>query len=203
MTAPTVQNILTVRTFLFGSGGSEDDLTMLQRSLSEHGIVDSCRRELGELTQDGREAADEAVASVTGALLDVDLGDLLIYGWRMHQRLVNAAKETLRSPGRQEVVQLGSHQVTSTHNPTVELLVDGVRVHTFRFQVTVVFDIELAAAIVQNGQLVSLRAGDGSVTATVTAQMPGGDVELFRQRRRINLHLIVHLGRGIPLTARS
>jgi hypothetical protein len=195
-----MQNDLTVRTFLLGSG-PEDDLTVLRRSLSEHGIVSSCRREFGELTQDGREAADEAVASITAGLLDFDLGDLLIYGWRIHRRLVNAAKETLRSPGRQEVVQLGSHQVTSTHNPTVDLLIDGVRVHTLRFQVTVVFDIALAAAIVQDGRLVSLKAGDGSVTATLTTQMPGGDVELVRQQRRINLHLIGRLGRGIPLAS--
>src|SRR5262245_34876083 len=195
MTSPTMQNDLTVRTFLF-SNGPEDDLTALRRSLSEHGIVSSCHRELRELTQDGREAADEAVASITAGLLDFDLGDLLIYGWRIHGRLVDAGKETLASPGRQVVVQLGSHQVTSTHNPTIDVLIDGVRVHTFRFQVTAVFDIDLAAAIVQDGRLISLKAGDGSVTATLTTQMPGGDVELIREQRKINLHLIVDLGDG-------
>lgn len=200
MTSPTIQDDLTVRTFLLGSG-PEDDLTTLRRSISEHGIVRNCCRELSELTQDGRDAADEAVASVTAGLLDFDVGNLLIYGWRSHKRLVNAARETLRSPGRQEVVQLGSHQVTSTHNPTVELLIDGVRVHTFRFRVTVVFDIDLATAIIQNGRLASLKAGDSSVTATLTAQTPGGDVVLARQQRKIDLHLIVHLGSGIPLAS--
>src|SRR5216684_1581366 len=67
-------------------------------------------------------------------------------------------------PGRQDVVQLGMHRITSAHNPTVELLVDGVKVHTFRFQFTVIFDIDVAALVIRDGLLTALKAGDGAVT---------------------------------------
>ena len=198
MTSATTQTGLTVRTFLLG-GGSADNTAKIRQLLSEHQVVSRCGGNLTKLTQQGREAADEQLASVTAGLLDLDLGDLLIYGWRTHERLVRAARQTRQMPGRREVVQLGTHRISSTHNPTIDLLIDGVKVHTFRFQLTVIFDIEVAAVIIQDGRLTALKAGDGAVTCTLTLEMPGGDVELVNLQRNINLHLIINIGHGIPL----
>jgi hypothetical protein len=198
MTPATTQTGLTVRTFLLGSG-PEDDTTRIRQLLSGNDVVGRCGKDLTRLTQQGREAVEEQLASVTAGLLDRDLGDLLIYGWRTRERLVQAARETRRTPGRQDVVQLGTHRITSTYNPTVELLVDNVRVHTFRFRLTVIFDINVAALIIRDGLLTALKAGDGTVTGTFTLEMPGGDVDLAKQQQKINLHLIVNIGYGIPL----
>lgn len=198
MTSATTQTGLTVRTFLLGSG-PEDDTAKIQQLLSEHDVVSKCGGDLARLTQQGREAAEEQLASITAELLDLDLGDLLIYEWRMGERLAQAARQTRLTPRRRELVQLGSHRITLAGNPTVELLVDGVRVHTFRFQLTVIFDIEVADLIVQNGLLTALKAGDGAVNGTLTLEMPGGDVELVKQQQMIDLHLIINIGHGIPL----
>jgi hypothetical protein len=198
MTSATTQTGLTVRTFLFGSG-PEDDTTKIRQLLSENDVVSKCGGDLARLTQQGRDAAEEQLASVTAGLLDLDLGDLLIYGWRTRERLIAAARQTRQIPGRQEVVQLGTHRITSAYHPTIELLVDGVKVHTFRFQLTVIFDIDVAALIVRDGLLTGLKAGDGVVTGTLTLDMPGGDIDLVHQQRKINLHLIVNVGPGLPL----
>jgi hypothetical protein len=198
MTSATTQAGLTVRTFLLGSG-PEDDTAKIRQLLSEKDVVSRCGGDLSRLTQQGREAAEEQLASVTAGLLDMDLGDLLIYGWRTRERLVTAARQTRQAPGRDEVVQLGAHRITSAYNPTIELLIDGVKVHTFRFQLTVIFDIEVAALIVRDGLLMALKAGDGAVTGTLTLELPGEDVELVKHQRKINLHLIINTGHGIPL----
>jgi hypothetical protein len=198
MTTATTQTGLTVRSFLLG-GSSEDDVAVLRHQLSERGIVSQCGGELARLVPDARQAADDTLASVTAGLLDIDLGDVLIYGWRTHDRLVNAAKQTVHVPGRQEVVQLGSHQVTWTKHPTIDLLVDGVRVHTFRFELTIVFKVDVASGIVREGKLAALKAGDSSVAGALVLKMPGGDIQLLRQERDIDLHFIIHLGSGIPL----
>ena len=124
---------------------------------------------------------------------------MLIYAWRIQERLADAARETLRAPGRKEIVQLATHQVTSTYNPAVDLMVDGVRVHTFHFQLDLVLTIDVAAVIVQNGRLVAVKAGDGSVSGTLTLKMPGGDATLLHQEQQIDLHLIIRVGNGIPL----
>jgi hypothetical protein len=196
MTPATTQTGLTVRTFLLGSG-PEDDTTRIRQLLSENDVMGRCGKDLTRLTQQGREAAEEQLASVTAGLLDRDLGDLLIYSWRTRERLVQAALETRQIPGRQDVVQLGTHRITSTYNPAVELLVDNVRVHTFRFHLTVIFDIDEAVLVIRDGLLAALKAGDGTVTGTLTLEMPGGDVDLAKQQQKINLHLIVNI--GIPL----
>jgi hypothetical protein len=117
---------LTARTFLFGNG-SDHEAIALRRSFAEHGVTGAHAREFNNLNHAAREAAGDALSSATASLLDVDLGALAVAGWRIHHRLVNAAKDTLRVPGREEVVQLGTHQITSTHRPTIDLLVDGFR----------------------------------------------------------------------------
>jgi hypothetical protein len=198
MTSATTQTGLTVRTFLLGSG-AEDDTTKIQQLLSEHDVVSRCGGDLTRLTRRGSEAAEEQLASVTAGLLDLDLGDLLIYGWRTRERLVKAAQQTRQIPGRREIVQLGTHRITSAHNPTIELLIDGVDVHTFRFHLTVIFDIEVAALIIRDGLLTALKAGDSVVTCTLTLEMPGGDVELLNRQRKIDLQLVINIGHGIPL----
>jgi hypothetical protein len=198
MTSATTQAGLTVRTFLLGSG-PEDDTTRIRQLLSENDVVSRCGGDLTRLTQPGREAAEEQLASVTADLLNLDLGDLLIYSWRTRDRLVRAAWQTRQIPGRHEVVQLGTQRITWSYNPTVELLVDGVKVHTFRFQLTVIFDIDVAALIIQDGLLTAMKAGDGTVTGTLALEMPGGDLELATRQRKINLHLIINIGHGIPL----
>jgi len=198
MTLATTQTGLSIRTFLLGSG-PEDDTTRIQHVLSENDVVGRCGRDLTRLTRQGRQAAEEQLASVTAGLLDLDLGDVLIYAWRTGERLVKAARETRQTPGREDVVQLGTHRITSAYNPAVELLVDGVKVHTFRFQLTVIFDIDVAALLIRDGRLAALKAGDGAVTCTLALEMPGGDIELINQQREIDLHLIINIGHGIPL----
>jgi hypothetical protein len=198
MTSDATQTGLTVRTFLLGSG-PEDDTAKIRQLLSNNDVVSRCGGDLTRLTQQGREAAEEQLASVTAGLLDLDLGDLLIYGWRTRERLIKAARETRQIPGRLDVVQLGTYRFTSAYNPTIELLVDGVKVHTFRFQLTVIFDIDVVALIIRDGLITGLKAGDGAVTGTLTLEMPGGDIDLVNQQRKINLHLIVNVDHGIAL----
>src|SRR5215471_9916438 len=110
MTSVTTQTGLSVRTLL--GSGPEGDTTGLQQVLSENDVVRRCGGNLMRLTQQGREAAEEQLASVTAGLLDLDLGDLLIYGWRTRERLVKAAEQTRQIPGRREVVQLGTHRIS-------------------------------------------------------------------------------------------
>lgn len=62
-----------------------------------------------------------------------------------------------------------------------------------------IFDVDVAALVIRDGLLMALKAGDGAVTCTLALEMPGGDVELVNQQRKIDLHLIINIGRGIPL----
>ena len=200
MTSGTIQAGLTAQNLLLGD---EPGPAALRQALSAHNVLDAAGGKLSRLTADGREAANDALASATESLLDLDIGDVLIYAWRTQKRLADAARETQRAPGRMEVVQLASHQVTSTYSPAVDLMVDDVRVHTFHFQLDLVLTIGVAAVTVQNGRLVSVKAGDGSAAGTLTLKMPGGDAVLLHRERKFDLHLTIRVGNGIPLPTRG
>lgn len=198
MTTTSPQPNLSAQAVVFGSG-TQYDLRPLRQALSEHGVVGQCGGELARLTREGREAADDALASATAGLLEVDIGDVLIRCWSTNDRMVRAAEETARTPRRQEVVQLVSYQVAWTNYPTIDLLVDGVRVHTFRFKLSISFEIQVAAAVIQEGKLVAFKAGDTTVVIALALEIPGGDLEFIRKEQQINLNLIIHLGSGKSL----
>ncbi len=82
-------------------------------------------------------------------------------------------------------------------------MVDDVRVHTFHFQLDLVLTIDVAAVTVQNGRLVAVKAGDGSASGTLTLKMPGEDTILLHRERKIDLHLTIRVGNGIPLPSRE
>jgi len=193
----TAQASLTARTFLLG-GGPGDDSAKIRHLMSQHDLFGAVGG-LSRLTRQGREAAEEGLASATADLLDIDLGDVAVYGWRTHQSLLEAARRTVQTPDGQEVVQLGSHRISTIRHPTIEILVDGVKVHTFRFELSVTFDIEVAALIVRGGRLTGLRAGDCTVACTLALQLPRGDVELVSEQQKLDAHVVVRFGHGMSL----
>jgi hypothetical protein len=187
---------VSARVFLLGDAGA-DTVEVLTRSLSEHGVTQSVIQGLRGLSGSALEAVNHEVATVADGLLNLDLGDALMSGWRKYTELTKAAERTLATPGSEEVVILATHRVVSTHHPSVELLIDGIKVHTFVFELKVVFDLNGVTAVLRRGHLVSLRGGECLVTATLTLE--GTPLELSR-KGRINLPLLVQLHRPIPLT---
>jgi len=187
---------VSARVFLLGDAGA-DTVEVLTHSLSEHGVTQSAIQGLRSLSGSALEAVNHEVATVADRLLNLDLGDVLMSGWRKYTELTKAAERTLATPGSEEVVILATHRVVSTHHPSVELLIDGIKVHTFVFELKVVFDLNGVTAVLRRGHLVSLRGGECLVTATLTLE--GTPLELSR-KGRINLPLLVQLHRPIPLT---
>jgi cobalamin biosynthesis Co2+ chelatase CbiK len=183
--------------FLLGDDKGADTTEILARSLRECGVTQSAIQGLGSLPASALQAVHREVATVADRLLELDLGDILLSGWRKYTDLTKAAERTLASPGSEEVVVLATHHVVSTHHPSVDLLVDGTKVHTFVFELKVEFDLNGVVAVVRQGDLVALRCGECVVTATLTLE----GTSLKRSRKaRIELPLVVRLNRPISLT---
>jgi hypothetical protein len=54
-----------------------------------------------------------------------------------HAALAAAAERTAANPGSSEVVDLASHRITSVHRPSIELLVNNVRVAAVNFELQI------------------------------------------------------------------
>jgi hypothetical protein len=191
----TATQPLTASVFLFDD---EDTGPALTRALDEHGVLGSVDTALGLVAQTTRQAAGDQVAAAADGVLALDLGDLVIAGWRKQDQLAAAAERTAANPGTSELVELATHRISSVHHPYVEVLVNDVRVTTVNFELDLEFEIKALVATVRDGHLVSLHSGDCDLSATLTAE----GVRLASRRRHFDLPLVVrwplllHLGGG-------
>jgi hypothetical protein len=186
---------VTARAFLLGGTGGDDDAQLISRALAEQNAVSSWGLALARLSGSAQGAVRDEVAASAAGVLDLDLGDVLIAGWRKHRDLVEAARQTAAAPAESTVVPLLSHRVTSAHHPAVEVLVDGVRIHTVRMDLTLAFGVDAVVAVVRQGWLVELRSG----TATVSGELCVEGVPLVRRKLTLDLPGVLRIGSGIPL----
>ena len=185
MTTAAATHPLTVSAFLFGE--DQDPEHALAQALHEHGVLGSTGSALALVSEAGREAASDQVADAANGLLDLDLGDLVVAGWRKQGQLAAAAERTAANPGSSEVVELATHRVSSAHHPSVELLVNDVHVATVTFDLTIEFVVKALVVTVRDGHLVSLHSGTCDVAATLAAE----GIQLASRRAHFELPLVV------------
>jgi hypothetical protein len=185
MTTAIATQPFTVSTFLFGE--DQDTEQALAQALHEHGVLGSMGTTLELVSEAGREAAGNQVAVVAHGLLDLDLGDLVVAGWRKQGQLAAAAERTAANPGSSEVVELATHRVSSAHHPSVELLVNDAHVATVTFDLTIEFVIKALVVTVRDGHVVSLHTGACDVAATLAAE----GIQLASRQAHFELPLVV------------
>ncbi|MGH3873057.1 MAG: hypothetical protein ACRDSR_16385 [Pseudonocardiaceae bacterium] len=190
MSQAVVAESLSARMFLLGVHAGADTVEVLDRSLRRNGVARSAIQSLHSLSVSALRAVHQEVATVTDALLELDLGSILLAGWRKYADLTKAAERTLASPDIEEIVVLATHRVVSTHHPSVDLIVNGSKIHTFVFELKLEFNLDGVVAVVRQGGLVVLRGGECVLTATLTLE--GTSLELSR-KGRIDLALAVRL----------
>ena len=185
MTTAIAAQPFTVSALLFGE--DQDTEQALAQALHEHGVLGSMGTALELASEAGREAAADQVAVVAHGLLDLDLGGLVVAGWRKQGQLAAAAERTAANPGSSEVVELATHRVSSTHHPFVELLVNDAHVATVTFDLDIEFVVKALVVTVRDGHVVSLHTGACDVAATLAAE----GIQLASRRAHFELPLVV------------
>jgi hypothetical protein len=185
MTTAAATQPFTISAFLFGE--DQDTQQALTQALHEQGVLGSTGTALELVSEAGREAAADQVAVVAHGLLDLDLGDLVVAGWRKQGQLAAAAERTAANPGSSEVVELATHRVSSAHHPFVELLVNDVHVATVTFDREVEFVVKALVVTVRDGHVVSLHTGSCDVAATLAAE----GIQLASRQAHFELPLVV------------
>ena len=142
-----------------------------------------------------RAAAVDQVTMAAAGLLDINLADLVAAGWQKHADLTAAARRTLAAPGSTDLVDLASHRVSTAQEPYVTVLVDGHRVATIRFGLSLAFEISALLAEIKAGKLVALHSGRCVVTGTLAIQ----DINVLTRQARIDLPGVIALRGGIRL----
>jgi hypothetical protein len=95
----------------------------------------------------------------TKLLQRLDLMSLVIEGWRSYTKLIDAARQSRSTAAQPQKVVVSNHQITSTHHPTIEVIINETQRYTARLTVTITFDLRLVRAIVQNADLIAVESG--------------------------------------------
>jgi len=154
-------------------------------------------RALEGLPPPAREIAVREVRAAAAGLLDIDLVDLLLEGWRQYRDLTSAAQSTLASPGRSEVVRLATHRVTAEQQPQVRVLVNDHQAATIQLRVSVVLDISALLATIKAGLLVSVDAGRCDISVTLAID----GIDVAARQARLELPGAIECTPGIRLLA--
>jgi hypothetical protein len=120
-------------------------------------------------------ASHAAQQVLDGKLLDgftkllqrLDLMSLVIEGWRSYTKLIDAARQSRATPDQPQKVVVSNHQITSTHHPTIEVIINETQRYTARLTVTITFDLRLVRAIVQNAEIIAVESGSCLVSVTL------------------------------------
>jgi hypothetical protein len=185
MTAADDARPLTASAFLFGE--DQDSERALAQALDDEDVLEGADIATRLVTRTMRKAAEDQVAVVADGLFDLDLGDLVVEGWRKQERLAAAAERTAANPGMSEVVELATHRISSVHHPYVELLLDDEHLANVNFDLQIEFVIKALMVTVRNGHVVNVHAGACDVAATLAAE----GFRLASQQRHYELPLVV------------
>ena len=183
----------TAATLLFGP--DEDKPAAIAQRLRSADLAGDIRAALDGLPPLTRETAVGQVSSAAAELLNINLADVVADGWRKHADLTAAARRTLAAPRSTDLVDLASHRVTAGQEPYVSLLVDGHRVATVRFGLSLDFEISALLAEVKAGMLVALHSGRCEVTGALAIQ----DINTISRQAHVDIPGMIPLHEGIRL----
>ena len=185
---------LTARAVLFPDDGP-GETGGLSSALDATGVARAGLARVARIPAAALGTVESEVGTVAGDLLDLDIGDAVVLGWRRYTALTAAAARTLAARGTEEVVALATHRVSSTYTPSVDVLVDEVKVNTLEFALSLQFEIRGLSAVVRGGDLVALRGGDCLLTARLTLE----GAQLAHKERPVDLSVVVPLTSPIAL----
>lgn len=132
----------------------------------------------------------------TQLLQRLDLASLVIEGWRTYNKLIEAARRSQSAPERPEKVVLNTHQITSAHHPTIDVIVNETQRCSVRLSLTITFDLHLVRAVVQNGALVALESGSCLISVALSIEDVPGEI---KRERELPASAVIRLHSPVPL----
>ena len=108
--------------------------------------------------------------------LEMPIGNLATAAYQKYRLVETAIRETARSPGTPQVVQLMKHTIRSKLEPTIDIDFNGVTETLLRLELSTQISVDSVTAVVQSGQLVKIAPGSATAKLTLSA----GGVELAK-----------------------
>lgn len=104
-------------------------------------------------------AVSKTAAARIPDLLRLDVGALLVSGWKKTTELRRYTDRTKYGPDETVFVELTRHTVTSAHKPTLDIVMDGVTIDTVPFELKFTLTLDGAVLTIRDGQILAVSPG--------------------------------------------
>lgn len=101
----------------------------------------------------------EMLAAELPGLLEIDIGDLLVWGWRKRQEIIQYRDTEKFPPGETYLVPLLEHTVTSRHRATIEPRINATPLGELVFDITLKLQLEGAVLKIRAAQVEEVAYG--------------------------------------------
>jgi hypothetical protein len=140
-------------------------------------------------------AAAAQVAERLTELLDTPISQVLAAAWSRDPALAKYGDPKRHPAGEVALVPLADHTVTSSHRPSVELLLESAPLGSVEFQVDLAVTLRGALIGVRDGRIMELRAG----RTTAEARLGCAGTAIAERRGELKLPGVIRFGEGIAI----
>ncbi len=128
--------------------------------------------------------------------LNIALDDILARAWGGWEELRQYADPEQTPPDDINVVTVSNHTIKSLHEPSVDVVVNGVPVHRFDFEVSVQLDVQGINLEVQGGEITEIRLGNLKLGGSVKL---GDRTLLEKDVAKVTIPGVMRLATPIPI----
>jgi hypothetical protein len=136
------------------------------------------------------------VSDEVNAVMNTGLVAPFAAGWRLHKRLITAAKESVNYPYPTKAVDIRSYGFQHEQPFEIEVRVDGTRRMTLTGGLTLDVTFVQFKGTVRRGNLVAVEAGDSKIAASLTLE---GAVILAEAAKSFDLKATLRLKPPVSL----
>ena len=144
--------------------------------------------------------AAEGTVKMALELARFDVADVLVGGWKTHQKFAKYADKAKYPPDKESREPLLPHKIVSKHKPYIEIFIDGSPQGKIPFELEVEVVMDAGTVVIKDGYVTALERGKFKVTGKLKC---GGTVVVEKATRDFPPKELVSFGEpGLLLAAR-
>ena len=128
--------------------------------------------------------------------LDIDVAEILIGVWNKSKELQKYRDPVKYPPEEVSLVSLLKHEIESTHQPYVDVLLNGRSIAKVHFEIKVELTLEGVELQIQGGRIMAIKTGDCSANGAIKCE---GASLLEKKTKTMALPGVINLGEGIVI----
>jgi hypothetical protein len=159
--------------------------------------IDKARDELdNERKKLNTGALGAGLKKAVSTALDIALDDILGQAWSGWKEIREYADPEKTPPDDVNIVSISNHTIESEHEPSVDVVVRGVTVHSFPFHVAAQIDVQGVNLVVQRGMIQEIRLGSLKMGGSVKLR---DRTLLQKQVAQVEIPGVLRLENPIPI----